>query len=165
MDDGIPYVDTFNNMHHYFMTTNEGYMMFKYCGTCNMYRPPRSKHCSTCNNCVEKFDHHCPWLGNCVAKRNYKMFYFFTTSIMLLLLYLLITYIVIFVIIFKQDSKNGADIFTLVLYFLLLIPVISGFGFVVGLFGFHSWLVKTNQSTDDYLAGRWEKLGMNPFKK
>lgn len=165
MEDGIPYVDTYQYRHHYFMTTSEGYMMFKYCETCNMYRPPRSKHCSTCNNCVEKFDHHCPWLGNCIGKRNYKMFYFFTTSIMLLLLYFLITYVIVFVQIFRKDTKTGGDIFTLVLYFLLLIPMISGFGFVAGLLGFHSWLVKNNLTTDDYLAERWQRLGINPFKR
>ncbi|CAM9274720.1 unnamed protein product [Chrysoparadoxa australica] len=51
-----------------------GQLGYKYCETCNLFRPPRSKHCSSCNNCVERFDHHCPWVGSCVGRRNYKLF-------------------------------------------------------------------------------------------
>jgi len=46
----------------------------KFCSTCMIFRPPRSKHCSFCDNCVLRFDHHCTWLGNCVGLYNYRFF-------------------------------------------------------------------------------------------
>ena len=47
-------------------------LAWKFCVTCNIWRPPRSKHCAVCNVCVRNFDHHCPFVGTCVAARNYR---------------------------------------------------------------------------------------------
>ena len=60
---------------------------WRYCETCNIYRPPRAKHCRSCNCCVEKMDHHCVWVGTCVAQRNYRAFVLFlliTTTLSIL---------------------------------------------------------------------------------
>ena len=53
----------------------------RFCSTCNIFRPPRSKHCNSCNVCVSKFDHHCPWVGNCIGERNHRYFFGFLVAI------------------------------------------------------------------------------------
>jgi len=58
---------------------NGNKMELKFCGTCGIWRAPRSSHCSLCNQCVMEFDHHCPWIGTCVGLRNYRLFLVFLT--------------------------------------------------------------------------------------
>jgi len=58
-----------------------GPLGYRYCSTCNIFRPPRSKHCNSCNVCVSKFDHHCPWVGNCIGERNHRFFFVFLIGI------------------------------------------------------------------------------------
>eukprot|EP00638_Chattonella_subsalsa_P003679 CAMPEP_0117752762 /NCGR_PEP_ID=MMETSP0947-20121206/11815_1 /TAXON_ID=44440 /ORGANISM="Chattonella subsalsa, Strain CCMP2191" /LENGTH=461 /DNA_ID=CAMNT_0005571499 /DNA_START=275 /DNA_END=1660 /DNA_ORIENTATION=+ len=123
---------------------------YKYCETCNIYRPPRSKHCSTCNLCVERFDHHCPWVGCCVGKRNYKYFFCFLTSVMLAALLVMI-YSAAAVGYASQTNSLG------VLGGLLERPmaaVLSVFTFlafwsVSSLWGYHVYLVSVGQTTNE----------------
>jgi len=58
-----------------------GPLGYRYCSTCNIFRPPRSKHCNSCNVCVSKFDHHCPWVGTCIGERNHKHYFLFLVSV------------------------------------------------------------------------------------
>jgi len=47
---------------------------YKWCATCELWRPPGVSHCSTCKHCFWRFDHHCIFIGNCVALRNHRFF-------------------------------------------------------------------------------------------
>jgi hypothetical protein len=65
------------------LLSDEG-VSYKFCGTCEIFRPLRSHHCGVCDNCVEQFDHHCAFLNNCIGKRNYFYFLCFLVSSVLL---------------------------------------------------------------------------------
>lgn len=62
----------------------------RYCYTCKIARPERSKHCSDCNACCQKFDHHCPWTGTCIGLRNYTYFVRFVSSLFGLIFWILV---------------------------------------------------------------------------
>ncbi|KAF0047554.1 hypothetical protein F2P81_001187 [Scophthalmus maximus] len=115
---------------------NQQVVKLKYCFTCKMFRPPRTSHCSLCDNCVERFDHHCPWVGNCVGKRNYRFFYTFIVSL----------------------SFLTAFIFGCVTTHLALIELVICFFSVwsiLGLSGFHTYLVASNLTTNEDIKGSW----------
>ncbi|XP_024118266.1 palmitoyltransferase ZDHHC18 isoform X2 [Oryzias melastigma] len=118
---------------------NQQMVKLKYCFTCKMFRPPRTSHCSLCDNCVERFDHHCPWVGNCVGKRNYRFFYTFIVSLSFLTSF-----------IFGCVSTHLAMIWS-----------------ILGLSGFHTYLVASNMTTNEDIKGSWSgksgDVATNPF--
>ncbi|KAL7394983.1 hypothetical protein ABVT39_008150 [Epinephelus coioides] len=145
---------------------NNQIVKLKYCYTCKIFRPPRASHCSICDNCVDRFDHHCPWVGNCVGKRNYRYFYMFTLSLSLLTIYIF-TFDIVHVVMREypvshlsdQREQTGTTCqrVVLVCFFTLWS--------VVGLTGFHTYLISLNQTTNEDIKGSWSGKNrvQNPY--
>ncbi|CAB1446497.1 unnamed protein product [Pleuronectes platessa] len=145
---------------------NQQVVKLKYCFTCKMFRPPRTSHCSLCDNCVERFDHHCPWVGNCVGKRNYRFFYTFIVSLSFLTSFIfgcVTTHLALRaqggkgLVFALQESPGRYPLLTNVIYDFLMELVICFFSVwsILGLSGFHTYLVASNLTTNEDIKGSW----------
>jgi palmitoyltransferase ZDHHC9/14/18 len=150
-------------------------VMWKYCDTCNIYRPPRAKHCSHCDHCIEAFDHHCPWIGSCIGRRNYKYFVAFIVSGLVISALMLSGSIARFVEVLHRSSSRIEHDIPFILQALLLLlhepaclfTIISA---IVGLWTFlplsvyHMYLVCINETTNEHLKNVYASE-RNPFNQ
>ena len=124
----------------------------RYCATCNLQKPPRSKHCSACDNCVDRFDHHCPWVGNCIGRRNYRTFTFFLAAVSLLDAALTAFTVLFFAgkyELYELDFRNVDVIIAVVLFAYGVFMLLS----LGGLGAYHLNLIAINETTNEHVKG------------
>ncbi|KAK2830059.1 hypothetical protein Q5P01_017990 [Channa striata] len=143
---------------------NQQVVKLKYCFTCKMFRPPRTSHCSLCDNCVERFDHHCPWVGNCVGKRNYRFFYTFIVSLSFLTAFIfgcVTTHLALRaqggkgLVFALQESPGRYPLLTNPFTAVELVICFFSVWSILGLSGFHTYLVASNLTTNEDIKGSW----------
>eukprot|EP00392_Amoebophrya_sp_AT5.2_P002238 g2243.t1 len=133
----------------------------KWCPTCDIFRPPRSKHCSYCDNCVLRFDHHCTWLGNCIGLFNYRFYLVLIYSTTLLLAVVLVSTWHVLGQSGRTKSILGCltNLDNLTLYTFYLFCSIAWFG-VALLALYHSGITCYNLTTSEHVKNA-DKV--NPF--
>jgi len=172
-EDSIPrelspnYMDVQGRPLHRFLRINGVTVKQKFCHTCNIFRPPRSKHCSFCDNCVLRFDHHCTWLGNCVGLHNYL---YFVVLIYSSTIFVMSCMVVTFQIFHQKSIKEYGDQADIIDYFVAVSkePYLVGFVIycvlvvvaVLLLSIYHTVIIMQNLTTNEHVRNYYKD---NPF--
>ena len=127
----------------------------RYCMSCHIDIPLRTKHCQDCDMCVATFDHHCSWISKCVGEKNKLKFlnYLFVE-----LLYLILVFNFLLTAFRNMSLYQSISNFLLDHIYLILLTSINGLFivFVFTLLKFQLNLALKNQTTWENLS--WHKI-------
>ncbi|KNC53463.1 zinc finger protein [Thecamonas trahens ATCC 50062] len=116
----------------------------RWCEQCQTEQKMRVKHCYKCQRCVYRFDHHCFWVGACVGEKNHVWFYWFLATQSIMCMWTAVVFAEAFVDVSPWLNANWIQ--------LLVVIDAGGVGLLpLGLWGYHTYLVLTGQTT-------WEDL-------
>jgi len=130
----------------------------RYCYTCMIARPERSKHCSDCNACCQKYDHHCPWTGTCIGLRNYTYFVRFVSSLFGLILWILV-WTISNLLGLLGTGANSPGILFLGAFLAVCIICVGGLGC------YHFRLISQDRTTAESRRGVYRREGFESEEK
>jgi len=113
-----------------------------FCKLCNTIQNFRTKHCKLCKCCIARFDHHCYYTGCCIGEKNHRIYW------TMLLLLVVQSYINMGYLwgCFDHHDVNHGFMATSTLVFCFIICLLL-FLWTILLWGFHCYLLLTNQTT------------------
>ncbi|SGZ48481.1 CIC11C00000000793 [Sungouiella intermedia] len=130
---------------------------YRWCSTCQVWKPDRCHHCSTCNKCFLRMDHHCPWFACCIGFYNQK---FFVQVLVYITVFCLVATIVSFSILYQffvDEQWESNHYLSLNLVFLFVVSL--AFSFAMVLFtGFSIYMLFRNTTTIEFQDNRWGYL-------
>ncbi|KAM0701296.1 hypothetical protein Q7P35_011657 [Cladosporium inversicolor] len=100
----------------------------KWCSTCSIWRPDRSRHCREKDRCVLKLDHFCPWVGGIVSEQSMKHFILFNSYTFL---HTTFDWILAAVCIAQRDRQRSLDgnVVAMLILGLFFMGLTGGIGF------------------------------------
>lgn len=130
---------------------------FRWCNTCQVWKPDRCHHCSTCRRCFLRMDHHCPWFACCIGHHNHKYFVQFLVYVTVFSGMVFAVATLLLYVFFAEAQFEKDQYLLLNLVFLFVVSL--AFFFAVGCFTcFLVYLVLKNYTTIEFQDDKWNRL-------
>lgn len=130
---------------------------YRWCSTCQVWKPDRCHHCSTCNRCFLRMDHHCPWFACCIGFYNQK---FFIQVLVYITIYFVVAMAVSLSILYQffvDEQWDNDHYLSLNLVFLFVVSL--AFSVAMLLFtGLSIFMLLRNTTTIEFQDNRWGYL-------
>lgn len=129
---------------------------YRWCSTCEVWKPDRCHHCSTCRRCFLRMDHHCPWYACCIGFRNHK---FFIQLLMYMTAFSSVMFSTSGVMLYQFFTTDQFENAYLLLNLVFLFVVSFAFTVALACFTvFLMYMVAVNQTTIEFQDLRWNYL-------